>query len=52
MDRRINKYHVEAADNAKFLGAIEKSSHAIYLEVKFGINIPLKRKLRSTTDLN
>ena len=23
---------MEAADNAKFLGAIEKSSHAIYLE--------------------
>jgi dynein heavy chain len=32
MDKRINKYHVEAADNAKFLGAIEKSSHSIYLE--------------------
>ena len=28
----INKYHVEAADNAKFLGAIEKTSHSIYLE--------------------
>lgn len=32
IERRINKYHVEAADNAKFLGAIEKSSHSIYLE--------------------
>ncbi|XP_059081897.1 dynein axonemal heavy chain 5-like [Tigriopus californicus] len=32
IDRRITKYHVEAADNAKFLGAIEKSSHSIYLE--------------------
>ncbi|CAB4063578.1 DNAH [Lepeophtheirus salmonis] len=32
IDKRITKYHVEAADNAKFLGAIEKSSHAIYLE--------------------
>ena len=32
IDKRINKYHVEAADNAKFLGAIEKTSHSIYLE--------------------
>ena len=34
IDVRITRYHVEACDNAKFLGAIEKSSHAIYLEVK------------------
>jgi hypothetical protein len=33
IDVRITRYHVEACDNAKFLGAIEKSSHAIYLEV-------------------
>ena len=32
IDKRINRYHVEAADNAKFLGAIEKTSHSIYLE--------------------
>ena len=32
IDKRINKYHVEAAGNAKFLGAIEKTSHSIYLE--------------------
>ena len=32
IDKRITKYHVEAADNAKFLGAIEKTSHSIYLE--------------------
>ena len=32
IDKKINKYHVEAADNAKFLGAIEKTSHSIYLE--------------------
>jgi hypothetical protein len=35
IDVRITRYHVEACDNAKFLGAIEKSSHAIYLEVCF-----------------
>ena len=27
------KYHVEAKDNAKFLGSIEKASHCIYLQV-------------------
>ena len=27
------RYHVEAADNAKFLTVLEKCSHAIYLEV-------------------
>ena len=30
---KVIKYHVEAADNAKFLTSLEKSSHAIYLEV-------------------
>ena len=29
---KVIKYFVEAADNAKFLNVIEKSSHAIYLE--------------------
>ena len=28
---QVIKYHVEARDNAKFLGSIEKSSHSIYL---------------------
>ena len=32
-DMKVIKYYVEAADNAKFLTVIEKSSHAIYLEV-------------------
>ena len=32
-DHRVIQYNVEAADNAKYLGAIEKTSHAIYLEV-------------------
>ena len=32
-DHRIIQYNVEAADNAKYLGAIEKTSHTIYLEV-------------------
>ena len=30
---KIATYHVEACDNAKFLGATEKFSHAVYLEV-------------------
>ena len=29
----MTRYHVEAADNAKFLAVLEKCSHAIYLEV-------------------
>ena len=32
-EMKVIKYYVEAADNAKFLTVIEKSSHAIYLEV-------------------
>ena len=32
-EMKVIKYHVEAADNAKFLTSLEKSSHAIYLEV-------------------
>ena len=34
-EMKVIKYHVEAVDNAKFLTVIEKSSHAIYLEVNF-----------------
>ena len=30
---KIAHYYVEACDNAKYLGATEKYSHAIYLEV-------------------
>ena len=30
---KIAHYHVEACDNAKYLGATEMCSHAIYLEV-------------------
>ena len=31
-EQKVTKYFVEAAENAKFLTVIEKSSHAIYLE--------------------
>jgi hypothetical protein len=31
---KVMKYHVEAQDNAKFLGSIEKCSHSIYLQVR------------------
>ena len=31
-EQKVIKYFVEAAENAKFLNVIEKSSHAIYLE--------------------
>ena len=34
LDIRVAKYHFEACDNAKFLGAMERFVHAIYLEVK------------------
>ena len=33
LDVQVAKYHFEAADNAKFLGAMERYVHAIYLEV-------------------
>ena len=32
IDMRIAHYHVEACDNAKYLGATERYSHAVYLE--------------------
>ena len=44
-DLKITRYHVEARDNAKFLGAIEKSSHAIYLEDPSTMNVSLMRLL-------
>ena len=31
----LSRYHVEAKDNAKFLGSIEKNSHSIYLQVTY-----------------
>ena len=34
MDVQVAKYHFESCDNAKFLGAMEKFVHAVYLEVK------------------
>ena len=42
---KITRYHVEAVDNAKFLGAIERSSHAIYLENPANMKQPLMRLL-------
>ena len=42
---KITRYHVEAVDNAKFLGAIERSSHAIYLEDPANMKQPLMRLL-------
>lgn len=30
---KIARYHVESCDNAKYLGATERYSHAVYLEV-------------------
>ena len=45
IDLKITRYHVEAVDNAKFLGAIERSSHAIYLENPGNMKQPLMRLL-------
>ena len=45
IDLKITRYHVEAVDNAKFLGAIERSSHAIYLEDPANMKQPLMRLL-------
>ena len=45
IDLKITRYHVEAVDNAKFLGAIERSSHAIYLENPANMKQPLMRLL-------
>ena len=33
---KIAHYHVEACDNAKYLGATEACIHRIYLEVTLG----------------
>ena len=33
IDMKIARYHVESCDNAKYLGATERYSHAVYLEV-------------------
>ena len=33
LDVKVARYHFESCDNAKFLGAMEKYVHAIYLEV-------------------
>ena len=44
-DLKITRYHVEAIDNAKFLGAIEKSSHSIYLQDPYQMTEPLMRLL-------
>ena len=32
-EMKLARYHVEACDNAKYLGATEQYSHRIYLEV-------------------
>ena len=37
---KVMKYNVEAKDNAKFLGSIEKCSHSIYLLDPHQINEP------------
>ena len=42
---RVMKYHVEARDNAKYLGSIEKSSHCIYLQDPYQMNPSLMRLL-------
>ena len=42
---RVMKYHVEANDNAKYLGSIEKSSHCIYLQDPYQMNPSLMRLL-------
>ena len=40
---KVMKYNVEAKDNAKFLGSIEKSSHSIYLLDPYKMNPSLMR---------
>ena len=34
LDVRVARYHFESCDNAKFLGAMERYCHAVYLEVE------------------
>ena len=41
----IQRYHVEAKDNAKFLGSIEKNSHSIYLQDPDQMDASLQRLL-------
>ena len=41
----IKRYHVEAKDNAKFLGSIEKNSHSIYLQDPDQMDASLQRLL-------
>lgn len=39
LDVNVARYHFESCDNAKFLGAMEKYVHAIYLEVFYLFSI-------------
>ena len=39
LDVNVARYHFESCDNAKFLGAMEKYVHAIYLEVCYLFSI-------------
>ena len=45
----IKRYHVEAKDNAKFLGSIEKNSHSIYLQDPDQMDASLQRLLSIIT---
>ena len=45
IDMQIARYHVEACDNAKYLGSTEKHSHAVYLETPSMMQLPLSRLL-------
>ena len=42
---KVMKYHVEARDNAKYLGSIEKNSHSIYLQDPYEMDASLSRIL-------
>ena len=45
VDMKIARYHVEACDNAKYLGATERYSPSIYLEEPKAMKTPLTRLL-------
>ena len=45
IDLKITRYHVEAVDNAKFLGAIEKYCHPIYIEDPANMKAHIRRLL-------